>query len=227
MSRNCNSNCNCKTKRILLPVVLTVLLCLFLSSCDIIRKYEAPQHDAAETEEEQRNEENVADDFPDGADSSDASDETVRYTEKEARSLLLDSFTEEEKETVTVDAGSDMTAQSNGTEYYIFTAEKEPAEEGGEPEKLTYYVSTNATIYTSLEENNANVSEASKLFCEKNGEKDGEGRPYRVEYVGLVMNIDSYCYNFEVYVGEGENSVYKTNFLVSLDGHSYGEQALR
>jgi hypothetical protein len=94
------------------------------------------------------------------------------------------------------------------------------------------YVSTNGIIYDSLEEANTTTLLAAETYITKHGETDEEtGFKYRVEYQGLVKNRDLYCYNFIVYLEDDSsgtvNSVYKTNYLVTLDGKSSGEQKLK
>lgn len=213
-------------------ISLILSICIIgaaLASCDLIRKYEPPvKQETQESGEDPGN----ADDGANTADPSDTADENtgsdddaVRLTKDEALALLNDAFTDEEKESVTVDPDADMIGQSNGTEYYIFNAVKETEDEDGETvsEDVIYYVSTNAAIYESLEEDNATVSKAAKLFTDKYGLADENGNAYRIEYVGLIMNSGAYCYNFEAYTGEGDGAVLVKAFLVSLDGHSYGE----
>lgn len=213
-------------------ISLFLMICIVgtaLASCDLIRKYEPATSQDVNTGDESGQDTGAADATPDFPDTEDgngtAEDNTVRLSKNEAYDLLIDSFTDEEKESVTVDPDADMIGQSSGIEYYIFNAVKATENENGETEDedIAYYVSTNAAIYMSLEEENATVSRASKLYTDKNGLADDDGNAYSIEYTGLILNGDAYCYNFEVYVGEN----YVTNFLVSLDGRSYGEQAMK
>ena len=213
-------------------ISLFLMICIVgaaLASCDLIRKYEPPVKQDVNSGDENgpdTGSSNTTPDFPDTeGENNNVEDNTVRLSKNEAYDLLIDSFTDEEKESVTVDPDADMIGQSSGIECYIFNAVKETENEDGETESedIAYYVSTNAAIYLSLEEENATVSKASKLYTDKNGLSDDDGNAYKIEYVGLILNGDAYCYNFEVYVGED----YVTNFLVSLDGRSYGEQAMK
>lgn len=212
-------------------ISLFLLVCVVgaaFASCDLVRKYEPPttqKAPAADEDQSSADTGGVNTGFSDTEEAAGSENDVVRLTKDEALALLNESFTDEEKEAITVDADADMIGQSNGTEYYIFNAVKETENEDGETESenITYYVSTNAAVYMSLEEENATVSRAAKLFTDKHGLADDDGNGYKIEYLGLVMNMSAYCYNFEVYVEKGGNDVYVTDFLVSLDGHSYGE----
>ena len=228
-------------------ILLTVCLIFALTSCELIRKIEPAETAKPDESEQSSNTDELQTDFPETQENEE--EEVLRYTEDEAYTLLSESLnTDEDAPSAVIERTGDMIAQSNGTEYYIFNVtlpepeESDTDEESTEAESdeeteeapegpVSYYVSTNGIVYTSLEEDNATVNNAGNTYLVKHGEADTEtGFAYRVEYQGLVKNQNLYCYNFIVYLEDtssGEaSSVYKTNYLVSLDGKSSGEQVM-
>lgn len=218
----------------LFALILTAAFILSLASCSLVRKIEktdsTPDSTSAATEQ-------YSTDFSDTIDSSAESGE-VRCTEEEAYAFLDGSLKlQYPNGGYSIEKTGDMTAQSNGSEYYIFNVtppkseEDKSAADSGENGATPYYVSVNGVIYTSLEENNATVKYAEEAFIAKHGETDAAtGFAYKLEYQGTVKNNGVYCYNFIVYLqdtsGGQTKLTYKTNFIVSLDGHSSGEQAI-
>lgn len=227
-------------------VALILMACVLCSlcSCALVRKIE-PSDTAAEPEAEPVDSQ-VDTDFPETEE--DPAAEDIRYTEDEAMTLLEAAYSADGENKPVITKTGDMTAQSNGTEYYIFNVEypkteaDSEAEDGAEADSeseqeapegpVTVYVSTNGGIYETLEEENTTVLLAGATYTVKHGDKDeATGYAYRVEYQGLVKNLDMYCYNYIVYLEDDSsgtvNSVYKTNYLVTLDGKSSGEQKLQ
>ena len=237
----------------LFALILVLCMTLSLCSCALIRKIE-PADTAAPDTTDNNDSANVETEFSETKE-EDTTNEDIRYTEEEAYELLIASLgetaeTEDGEEPAaapTVTKTGAVIAQSNGTEYYIFeveypekeTEEGTSADSGAESNaeeekngKKTVYVSTNGIIYDALEEANTTSLLAAETYITKHGETDEEtGFKYRVEYQGLVKNRDLYCYNFIVYLEDDSsgtvNSVYKTNYLVTLDGKSSGEQKLK
>ena len=237
----------------LFALILALCMAFSLCSCALIRKIE-PADTAAPDTSDDSNSESVETEFSETKE-EDTTNEEIRYTEAEAYDLLIASLgetaeTEEGEEPTavpTVTKTGAVIAQSNGTEYYIFEVEYPEKEESDDTTadsdtesdseeaksgKQPVYVSTNGIIYDTLEEANTTSLLAGQTYITKHGETDEEtGFKYRVEYQGLVKNRDLYCYNFIVYLEDDSsgtvNSVYKTNYLVTLDGKSSGEQKLK
>ncbi len=240
-------------------LILVACMLMSLCSCALIRKIEPADTSSGETTED-ISETKVDTDFSETKEEENTSEEEIRYTEDEAYDLLVSSLgiteegeentdeTAEEKQPTITKTGA-IIAQSNGTEYYIFEVEypeKETDEESSDTEaedaadsetaeeesgKKAVYVSTNGIVYESLEEANTTTLLAADTYTVKHGEVDEEtGFKYKVEYQGLIKNLDLYCYNFIVYLEDDSsgtvNYVYKTNYLVTLDGKSSGEQKL-
>jgi len=240
----------------LFALILALCMTLSLCSCALIRKIE-PADTAAPDTTVNNDSSNVETEFSETKEEDTTNEEIRLTEEEAYEQLIeslgvTDESTETEegeepKEAPTVTKTGAIIAQSNGTEYYIFEVEypeKEAeddtsadsdteadseAEEGG---IKPVYVSTNGIIYDALEEANTTTLLAAETYITKHGETDEEtGFKYRVEYQGLVKNRDLYCYNFIVYLEDDSsgtvNSVYKTNYLVTLDGKYSGEQKLK
>ncbi len=214
----------------LFSVILAAGIIVSLASCKLIRKIEK----AEDSEKEYSQPETLGydTDFQSVAESETQQVTGALSDEQAAYDFLLASFGDEEKKNITLEKTGDMTAQSNGNEYYIIKAEK-TVEEGPDgssgTETVFYYVSVNGLIYTELEEANATTSILKEAFLSKNGERDSEtGLKYRLEYKGLIQNKGEYCFNFEVLLEkESGETEYKTNYIVSLDGKASATQALK
>lgn len=226
--------------------ILMACVLFTLCSCTLVRKIEPAE--TKESVKDDGGDTTVETDFSETKE-EDTTAQEIRYTEDEALELLVASFGDESAPEITKTGA--MIAQSNGTEYYIFDvkypesaesnteteaesegADSESDSEAGEEFPTTIYVSTNGIIYSSLEEANATTVQAGETYLLKHGEKDKTtGFAYRIEYQGLVKNQELFCYNFIVYLEDDSsgtvNSVYKTNYLVTLDGKSSGEQKLQ
>lgn len=210
----------------LLSLVLVSVLLLALASCKLVRKIEE-KNVAVDTENTET--QNYDTDFQSAATSE--TDKAVGSLKDEdaAFEFLLASFGDEDKKNITLEKTGDMTAQSNGNEYYIIKAEKtSDTDEADKTESIFYYVSVNGLIYTELEEANATTSILREGFFSKYGEKDSEtGAKYKLEYAGLIQNKGEYCFNFKVLLeDENGSATYKTNYIVSLDGKASALQAL-
>lgn len=224
-------------KKTISIILITLIAISSLASCSLIRKATPVEEKYVSSAENNSSDNNTANNTSDTADTPDTADNStpVRYTESEASALLKDSLASEyPDDDFTVIETGDMTAQSDGSEYYLFRVTL-PAKTEGDEEKpaetTDYYVSVNGVIYTELSEDNATVNEAAATFATKHGEKDATtGLPYKVEYQGTVKNNGVYCYNFKVFLedtsGAEAKLTYKTNYIVSLDGHSSGEQVM-
>lgn len=217
------------TKNLLSLILVSVLL-LTLASCKLVRKIEKTNADTdINVDTEFSEKQNYDTDFQSSASSK--TDETIGSIKDEdaAYEFLLASFGEEDKKHITLEKTGDMTAQSNGNEYFIIKAEKSTvSDETEKTETVLYYVSVNGLIYTELEEANATTSILKESFYSKYGEKDSAtGSKYKLEYAGLIQNKGEYCFNFKVLLeDEGGDTTYKTNFIVSLDGKASALQAL-
>lgn len=214
----------------LLSAILATGLVLTLMSCKLVRKIE----ESPKVEEDTSATETLGydTDFQSLPESDMQSASGALADEQEAYDFLLASFGEDDRKNITLEKTGDMTAQSNGNEYYIIKAEKtveESSDESAGTETVYYYVSVNGLIYTELEEANATASILKEAFLSKNGEKDTEtGLKYRLEYKGLIQNKGEYCFNFEVLLEkESGETEYKTNYIVSLDGKASATQALK
>ena len=219
--------------RKLLALIIAVSSVMTLASCSLIRKIDknASASDAAPESESYNT------DFQ-SAPESETEDAGIIADEGAAYDFLMGSLTEEDKELTTVTKTGDMTAQSNGSEYYIFDAEKvtkteDSDEDGDEPEtteseKFTYYVSKNGIIYKELDEANITVNQAKDAFTKKYGEKDPDtSLAYSLEYAGVIKNKDVYCYNLAVYLVKDDGSKeHTTNYIVTLDGRSSALQLI-
>lgn len=224
-------------KKTISVILITLIAISSLASCSLIRKATPVEEKNIISAENHSADSNTANNTSDTADTADTTDDSipVRYSRSEASALLKDSLASEyPDDDCTVTETDDMTAQSDGSEYYLFKVAL-PAKTEGDEEKpsetVDYYVSVNGVIYTELSEDNATVNEAAATFATKHGEKDATtGLPYKIEYQGTVKNNGVFCYNFKVFLedtsGAEAKLTYKTNYIVSLDGHSSGEQVM-
>lgn len=210
-----------KMKKII-AIALTAALALSASSCSLVRKIEKSAPDEKTVQNAPSDDKT--------ADTGETSNDKKRCTEDEAYIILSDSL-KTEHSGCTIEKTGDMTAESSGEEYYIFSVTLPDApkeQEGGTP----YYVSVEGKISTSLEEQNTTTKSAAETFTVKHGTTDPEtGYAYVVEYQGIVKNNNVYCYNFIVYLKDTSTAsserTYKTNYIVSLDGRSSGEQVIK
>ena len=214
----------------LFALILIISTLVTLASCKLIRKIDtsgkSEQSDTVQSE-------SYSTDFPSAPESDTEQQAGTLASEDEAYEFLLASFSDEEKEHITLEKTGNMTAQSNGSQYYIINAEKtSPADDSSDGEEktesVTFYVSVNGIIYTELDEANATTDIIRESFISKFGEKDSEtGLKYKLEYAGLITNKGEYCFNFRVMLEkESGETEYKTNYIVSLDGKASGLQAL-
>lgn len=214
----------------LFSVILAAGIVVSLASCKLIRKIEKDED--SEKAYSQSEALGYDTDFQSVAESETQQVTGALSDEQAAYDFLLASFDDKDKKNITLEKTGDMTAQSNGNEYYIIKAEKtvEESPDGSSgTETVFYYVSVNGLIYTELEEANATTSILKEAFLSKNGECDSEtGLKYRLEYKGLIQNKGEYCFNFEVLLEkESGETEYKTNYIVSLDGKASATQALK
>lgn len=214
----------------LFSVILAAGIVVSLASCKLIRKIEKDED--SEKEYSQSEALGYDTDFQSVAESETQQVTGALSDEQAAYDFLLASFDDKDKKNITLEKTGDMTAQSNGNEYYIIKAEKtvEESPDGSSgTETVFYYVSVNGLIYTELEEANATTSILKEAFLSKNGECDSEtGLKYCLEYKGLIQNKGEYCFNFEVLLEkESGETEYKTNYIVSLDGKASATQALK
>lgn len=184
----------------IISVLLLVAIVLSFSACTLVRKIEK-----AETPSDSDKTENTTSKEDDGK---------KEYTVSDALNLVKQNIAEG----TALSEETDIVADSDGMEYYIFAST-----EGDN----TYYVSKEGEFLTALREDNATVKTCAETYMSKHGETDAEtGFAYKVEYAGVVKNNNIYCYNFVVSLDNPAGATYKTNYLVSLDGKSSGEQVL-
>lgn len=214
----------------LFALILIISTLVTLASCKLIRKIDTSDKGR---ESETAGSESYDTDFQSAPESDTQEEAGTLANEDEAYDFLLASFSDEEKEHITLQKTGNMTAQSNGSQYYIIEAESTSLPEAssdGETKTVstTYYVSVNKLIYTELEEANATTDIIKEAFITKYGEKDTDtGLKYKLEYAGLITNKGEYCFNFRVMLEkESGETEYKTNYIVSLDGKASGLQAL-
>jgi hypothetical protein len=116
----------------LFALILALCMALSLCSCALIRKIEPADTEAPDTTDNNESS-NVETEFSETKE-EDTTNEEIRYTEEEAYDLLIASLGitdetveteegEEPKEAPVVTKTGAVTAQSNGTEYYIFEVE--------------------------------------------------------------------------------------------------------
>lgn len=225
----------------LFALILAFAFVFSLASCTLVRKIEDTAKDKTQdTENAASDTEEYNTDF---SESVPDTEEQGEYNEDGARELLgaflKDKYTEGKFTVTTTEAPTDIVADSNGNEYYIFNAtipSEETAESNKEPlaetKDVTFYVSSNGVIYETIEEDNITVKAAKETYVKKHGDTDKDtGFKYNITYQGTVKNNGIYCYNFIVYLEDnssGETKLtYKTNYVVSLDGRSSGEQAIK
>ena len=121
--------------RKLLALIIAVSSVMTLASCSLIRKIDK---NAQSADTQPSDSESYNTDFQ-NAPESETEDAGILADEGSAYDFLMGSFTDEDKELITVTKTGDIIAQSNGSEYFIFDAEKaaKPADSDSEDEENT------------------------------------------------------------------------------------------